>query len=192
MLDEEVLIHQGQISWVQYSELVFLLFHGSESQVLTCSVHVLMRQILQTKIPHSMNVVLAILEWRSCCFKKSSFEKTGRWDTKHCSEVLNLYFIFYTCICKLLKHLHVSLLHVLMVLCNQSWEIQNTVRDKAALAMLDDTNIRSYWHVNTSRNHFIKMSFNMAVVTSHEKYNATCCKFVLPWLLGWDVKLSFI
>jgi len=37
--------------------------------------------------------VLAIVEWRSCCFKESSFEKTGRWDTKHCSEVFNVYSI---------------------------------------------------------------------------------------------------
>ena len=37
--------------------------------------------------------VLAIVEWRSCGFKESPFEKTGRWDTKHCSEVFNVYFI---------------------------------------------------------------------------------------------------
>lgn len=37
--------------------------------------------------------VLAIVEWRSCCFKESSSEETGRWDPKHCSEVLNVYFI---------------------------------------------------------------------------------------------------
>jgi len=37
--------------------------------------------------------VLAIVEWRSCCFKESSSEETGRWDPKHCPEVLNVYFI---------------------------------------------------------------------------------------------------
>lgn len=131
-----------------------------------------------------MNVVLAIVEWRSGCFKESSFEKTGRWDTKHCSEVLNLSFIFY--ICKLLQHL--QYLSYWRFLQSIPRDLKHS-EDKAASTVLDDK--RSYWNVNTCRNRFI-MSFKMAVMTSHEKYNATCCKFLLPWLLGWDVKLSFI